>query len=287
MYEVVQHRISCCEVVDRVNFLAGHHRVMDSHCATIDEKCTGGGTKSPPCAGFTPCALPEHQVPPAGTSEEGVSTSYAPSQKACREGRNVQHKAQWFVLRTTYGREKKAYDYLVAHGVEAFYPTLRKTKIIGGKRRTVEESRIPNIFFAFGTEEELKSFVYDNINLPYLRFYYSHRHIGSRIVNVPLVVPAYQMESLKIICAAESSDIVTLTGEVQKFMEGDLVRVLEGEFKGVVGRVARYKNHRRVGVSLSGLLTICTAYIPSAYLEKIEDEAQELPLPVQNSIQHT
>ena len=62
----------------------------------------------------------------------------------------------WYALRTTYGREKKAYDYMTAKGITAFYPTTDTVKLIKGKRKVVTESRLPNIFFAYGTEDLLK-----------------------------------------------------------------------------------------------------------------------------------
>lgn len=177
----------------------------------------------------------------------------------------------WYALRTTYGREKNAYNYLLSKNVVAFYPTLKSVKLVDSKRITIEESRIPNIFFAYGTEDELKYFVYDNVNLPYLRFYYRHTHVGNKIVKAPLVVPDNQMNSLKIICAADSDDIIASTEEVEKFKTGQKVWITEGKFAGVTGIVARYQSQQRVGIVIDGLLTVCTAYVPSAFLE-IEDK---------------
>ena len=128
---------------------------------------------------------------------------------------------------------------------------------------------LPNIFFAFGTEEQIKTFVYDNVNLPYLRFYYRHKHIGNRIIKLPLIVPNYQMESLKIICAAEASDIVISLSSVSNFQAGQMVRVIEGTFKGVIGRVKRWQGQQRVGVIIGDMATFATAYVPSAFLENI------------------
>lgn len=51
---------------------------------------------------------------------------------------------------------------MTAKGITAFYPTIDTVKLINGKRKVVTESRLPNIFFAHGTEEQLKLFVYDN-----------------------------------------------------------------------------------------------------------------------------
>lgn len=66
---------------------------------------------------------------------------------------------QWFVIRATYGREKKAYEYIVKHGGTAFYPTVTTIKVVNGKKKKVEESLLPNLFFVFGTIDEVRTFV--------------------------------------------------------------------------------------------------------------------------------
>lgn len=86
---------------------------------------------------------------------------------------------------------------------------------------------------------------------------------------MPLIVPDYQINSLKIICATDSDDVVVSTEEVEKFKSGQKVRIIDGRFKGVVGIVARYHSQQRVGIVIDGLLTICTAYVPSAFIESI------------------
>ena len=230
-----------------------------------------GGGERPPCTGLTPDALPEVQKPVlAENLQSGVSTRNALSGSTLktikRKPKEVPH---WYALRVTYGREKKAYDYLVARNIEAYYPTIMAVKVIDGKRRTIEESRLPNIFFARGTEEVIKTFVYDNVNLPYLRFYYRHTHYGARLVKEPLIIPDYQIEGLKIICASESDNIIFELSEIKKFQAGQTVRVIDGVFTGVIGKVARYHGQQRVAIIIDGLMTIASAYVPSAFLEKI------------------
>ena len=235
---------------------------------TSEDVHTSGGGEFPPCAGLTSNALPEVQKPIKSTnSQTGVSTNDAQSRTSVDTNKDTKDTPHWYALRTTYGREKKAYTYLTSKNVVAFYPTLKSIKIVDGKRVAIEESRIPNIFFAYGTEDELKAFVYDNVNLPYLRFYYRHTHVGNKIVKAPLIVPDNQMNSLKIICAADSDDIVASTEEVEKFKSGQKVRIIDGKFKGVVGVVARYHSQQRVGIIIDGLLTVCTAFVPSAFIE--------------------
>ena len=217
------------------------------------------------CVGLISSALPEAKNKIfAASSDTGVSTHCIHA-----EVKNPNEQQNWYALRTTYGREKKAYDYLVAKGVSACYHTSKVMKEIRGQRKVVTESRLPNIFFAFGTEEEIKSYVYDNVNLPYLRFYYRHMHEGARITKSPLIVPQNQIEGLKIICESEADDILYVPEEVQKFKEGQMVRVIDGKFKGVTGRVARYQGQQRVAIIIDGAFTMATAYLPTAFLEYI------------------
>ena len=221
-----------------------------------------------PCAGFTSNVLPEAQsVVLAESSQTGVSTRNVPISTKSKPQKEDEI-AHWYALRCTYGREKTAYDYMVAKGVAAFYPTTSVVKLVRGKRKVVTESRLPNIFFAYGTEEEIKTYVYDNVTLPFLRFYYRHVHVGRRIDKIPLIVPDYQMESLKIICAADADNTIVSLDEVPKFEKGQLVRVIDGAFKGVIGRVARWQGQQRVGVVVSDLVTVVTAYVPSAFIQK-------------------
>lgn len=231
---------------------------------------THGGGERPLCAGFAPDALPEVQKPVlAENSQTGVSTKNVLPHTEFKAANKAKEDSNWYALRTTYGREKKAYDYLKGKNVETFLPTLTSVKLIAGKRKTITESRISNIFFAYGTEDELKQYVYDNVNLPYLRFYYRHSYERAKIIREPLIVPTGQIESLKIICASESEDIILVPVDVNKFKAGQKVRITQGCFKGVVGQVSRFCGQQRVAVIIDGVLTIATAYIPSVFLEKI------------------
>ena len=236
---------------------------------TSEDVHTPGGGEFPPCAGLTSNALPEAQsTVSAESSQTGVSTRNALLATKTKHPQK-EELPHWYALRCTYGREKTAYDYMVAKGVTAFYPTTSVVKLIKGKRKVITESRLPNIFFAYGTEEEIKTYVYDNVNLPFLRFYYRHIHVGRRIEKIPMIVPDYQMDSLKIICAADADNTIVSLVEVPKFEKGQLVKVTDGAFKGVIGRVARWQGQQRVGVVVEDLVTIVTAYVPSAFLKTL------------------
>ena len=159
---------------------------MELKSAVIgDAQCDPEGGSTPPCTGLAPDVLPEVQPStPAENSQTGVSTNYVqPTSKPLH----------WYVLRATYGRVKTSYEYLAQHGVEVYHPTIKVYRMVNGKRKKVEESRLPNIFFAKSTEEILKTFVYDNANLPHLRFYCRRVVIGDDSRYEPLIVPKRQM----------------------------------------------------------------------------------------------
>ena len=243
---------------------------MEEYCATSDVKRSAGENLKPPCTGLASGVLPEVQKPvKSENSLTGVSTKNVPSGTAAQPHQCQDSGKCWYALRTTYGREKKAYDYLVGKNIDAFLPTLKSVKVVGGRYVTIEKSRIPNVFFAHGTKEELESFVYDNANLPFLRFYCRHTHVGNKVVSEPLVIPDSQMNSLRIICAVDSGDVIASAEEIERFKSGQKVRIIAGRFRGVTGMVARYRSQQRVGLVINGLLTVCTAYVPSAFIEKI------------------
>lgn len=65
--------------------------------------------------------------------EGGKAIGSTPPITIKRKPKDVPH---WYALRVTYGREKKAYDYLVGKHVEAYYPTITTIKIVDGKRKS-------------------------------------------------------------------------------------------------------------------------------------------------------
>jgi len=151
----------------------------------------------------------------------------------------------------------------------AYYPTVKTTRIVNDRRKTTEESYIPNILFLYGVFDAVKTFVYDNVHeatIP-LRFYYRHKHVDGKVAREPLIVPDYQIESLRIICNSHADDIILVSQNIQKFKEGQNVRVIGGQFQGVIGKVARYQGQQRVAVIIDGLMTVVTAYIPSVFIE--------------------
>ena len=235
------------------------------NCLTIKEHCELSPLTPPPSPLTVPAPPSSSNVPHSTLNLQRSSLNVPPSTFQVKN---------WYTLRTTYGREQLAYDYITSHGGTAYWPTIKQIKEVDGKRSKVRISRIPNILFAHGTLQEVQHFVYDNANLPFLRFYYTKETIGREIWRRPLIVPDRQMESLRILCAIDDGNIALVPPSDTHFTKGQMVRITQGRFAGITGRVARYQGQQRVAVIIDGLITIATAYIPTAFLELVNDNGE-------------
>ena len=188
--------------------------------------------------------------------EEGINTTNKPHQ--CK---------QWLVMRSTFNRSQKAYDFVVSQGIEAYLP-MKVVERVKHKRLTQHtEPLIPNMFFVYSTEDEMKAILHDNSNTSYISFYYNHFEKKEGMKDHPLIVPDYQMKNFKLVTSVKNSHIILVDPEKVRLKKGDKVRVVEGDFRGVVGHVARISGQSRVVVRLDGVCSIATAYIPKAFIE--------------------
>ena len=77
------------------------------------------------------------------------------------------------------------------------------------------------------------------------------------------------MEDFIKVSSSMDEDLIYITEITEKLREGQTVRVKEGAFKGVEGKVVRIKKSRRILVELPGMLAIATTYVDPAFLEII------------------
>ena len=85
----------------------------------------------------------------------------------------------------------------------------------------------------------------------------------------PITIPDNDMLNFIRLTSVDSEHIMVLPPERCHFKNGDTVRVIDGPFTGVVGRVARAAGQQRVIIELEGMCNIATAYIPNDFMQKI------------------
>ena len=223
--------------------------------STLSNVTTRRGESNPPSVRFTPDAFPE-----AKSSKTGVSVRYVPDPNK-----------HWYVFRVSYGREDKASDYLVNDGTYTYIAKKIVEKYVGGKRKRYLQTLIPNLLFAYTTDKKAKEYVSYTPAIAYLSYYYNHFELDENEMNPPLTVPDEEMKRFVLATCNKNKHLLFVQPSQCHFKGGERVRVIDGPFTGVEGRVARVAGQQRVVVSLSSIGLISTAYIPTAFIRRIEN----------------
>ena len=223
--------------------------------STLSNVETGRGQAKPPSVRLTPDTIPE-----AKSSTTGVSVRYIPEKNK-----------SWYVFCASYGREDKASDYIVEDGTFVYIAKRYVRKLINGKQKKVLESLIPNLLFVYATKDKAKEYIKNTPVLSYLTFYYNHFELDEDNKNPPLTVSCKEMENF-ILATCNKNEHLKFVEENQcHFKGGEIVRVVDGMFKGVEGRVARVSGQQRVIVSITNVGLVSTAYVPTAFIQIIEE----------------
>ncbi len=231
------------------------HNDMDS---LPNENTRRGGT-NPSHVGLTPNVSPEVQGLKAKNSHTGVSSDCVPAEKRC-----------WFVFRATYGRAEKACAELNHKKIETYMPMRYAVREADGKRKRVLEPLIPGIVFACVTPEVADCLVMQPApTTQCLKYYRDKTKPEEAGLNPPLRVRDDDMENFIRLTSVKSEHIMAVPAEKCRLKSGDAVRVVKGDFAGVTGKVARIAGQQRVVMEIPGFGHVATAFIPSAFIEKL------------------
>ncbi|WP_440421938.1 UpxY family transcription antiterminator [Prevotella merdae] len=205
-----------------------------------------------PSARLTSC------TPSISKNKGGVSVKNVPSRNK-----------QWFVLRVSYGRIIKAKAFVEAKGLECYVPLRYKEVRKQGKKRIITEPLLPSFLFVHATAEQVETLIHDNKvvaneSRALLSYYFDHtihRQDNSNR-NPPLTIRDEAMNNFIRLNSIKNPYVIPVTSNNVQFKLGDNVVVIEGEFKGVHGRVARIAGQQRVIVELFDECLVATAYVP-------------------------
>lgn len=205
-----------------------------------------------PSARLTSC------TPSISKHKGGVSVENVPSENK-----------QWFVLRVSYGRIIKAKAFVEAKGLECYVPMRYKEVRKQGKKRIITEPLLPSFLFVHVTAEQVETLIHDNKVVTnerraLLSYYFDHtiHRQDNSYCNPPLTIQNEAMNNFIRLTSTKNPHIIPITSDNIQFKLGDNVVVMEGEFKGVHGKVARIAGQQRVIVELFDDCLVATAYVP-------------------------
>ena len=188
------------------------------------------------------------------------------SARAYSNSLNVDNGCSWYALRVSYSRELKIQAQLQEVGVRTFVPMAwrrcpDKPGITKDAKKLVPA--VNNLCFVYWTKPEIESYIRSFGEKSPVHFYWD------RTTSSALVVPEKAMEDFIKVSASMDEDLIYITEITEKLREGQAVRVKEGPFKGIEGKVVRIKKSRRILVELPGMLAVATTYVDPAFLEII------------------
>ena len=137
---------------------------------------------------------------------------------------------QWYALWTRSRHEKRVREQLQHKSVEVFLPTIAKWSRWKDRKKQVEWPLFPGYCFArFDAAHRLPVLTCDGVV----------QIVG--IEGVPSPIPAHEVEGIRQLVESELAyDPCPL------IKEGEMVKVVSGPLKGVVGRLVRKGTHARL-----------------------------------------
>lgn len=166
---------------------------------------------------------------------------------------------QWYVFRTRQSYLPKVKGILESSGVEYFIP-YRKEKI-RESNGDITERFCPLVLNYVFVKCIIKEFDCGIFPFPVYPCYDS----ATRDL---MVVPLDKMNDFMFIYDFSEKAMLLDNSNLK---HGDRVRVVKGEFAGVVGELIRINGHKRVVVRLDGLFSLAVnTYLPKSFLERLD-----------------
>lgn len=181
---------------------------------------------------------------------------------------------KWYVLRASYCRANKAVELISQTGTLAFLPMECRSTVVKGVRHWKKVPSTPSLLFVYGTYERVRSFTHRSSEpgggIPYVDFAFDHTTKEENGRDRIMTVPFREMQNFIRIVMAAIPESYSVSPQEIHYRPGGMVRVTDGPFKGIIGRVARIHSQQRVVVTIPGVISFASTYIPKAYIEPIE-----------------
>ena len=143
-----------------------------------------------------------------------------------------------------------------------------------GKKKRILQPLLPNLLFVYTTRETVNSIIKkkgDETSI--LKFYLDKtKPLEENGKHPPLTIPFTAMINFIKATSTNNEHVRIVSSEQCHYKSGDIVKVIDGEFEGVTGKVARIAGQQRVVVEISALCLVATAYIPKGFLETVQNQ---------------
>ena len=170
---------------------------------------------------------------------------------------------RWFALRAFWNKTESLMCEAREAGFRTYYAVKTEESMISGKLEYKDVPFIPALFFIQSTLTWIKEFRQRHFGQVYI---YTDTEGGN-----PAPIRDKEMEVFIMVTSAQKAggDVEYLGEPKPQYVQGDLVRVTEGLYKGAQGVVKRIKKDRKLVVAITGVAVVAISHIPQCYLEKV------------------
>ena len=173
-------------------------------------------------------------------------------------------------MRVTYSREVKIKKNLDGEGIENFLPMryeFEKTDDWNVRRSLVPA--IHGLIFVHSTQQQLTWLKMTKPEFEPLR--YTPNRLSPNPSESILRVPDREMENFIRVASTQNERVEYLEMSDYLLKPGKRVRITDGQFKGAEGVIKRIKKRQCVVVQVEGVAAVAITFVPSAWLENINE----------------
>lgn len=168
----------------------------------------------------------------------------------------------WYALQTFHCREEKLEAYFLGLGLQVFLPRLHAERMdAGGNLQRVLVPAVHNLLFLGKTfpVQQIPALMSDSP--------YPFRVLRRKDTGAYYEIADREMLEFRAVCDPSYRGTVYMDSSRAEARPGSPVRVVHGPFKGLTGKLTRYKGRYYVVVQLATLGVL--VHIPKWYCEKL------------------
>ena len=173
---------------------------------------------------------------------------------------------RWYVLRCPDNNALSQAQAFADKGIQAFTPLEYRATTLGEEKLWQQVPSRPDLLFLHATYDE----IHDSIVAQRpgrLQFVYDNTAPNA---STPLTIPQEAMNNLIRVVEWSIPQSYSVTDDEIHYRPGGMVQLTDGPFKGIIGRVARIHTQTRVVVSIPGIISYATTYVPKHQLTPVD-----------------
>ena len=176
---------------------------------------------------------------------------------------------RWYILSSPSADTIKLGELMQSKGLRVFVPTEYRAMTIGQDKVWQQVPSRPDLLFVYGTYDNIHNII-KNTTPQFVHQSEVSQHLPLTAPDTPITVPEEDMNNLIRLVNVGMPQSYSVTDAEIHYRSGAPVRITDGPFKGVIGRVARIHTQTRVVVTIPGIISYATTYIPKHQMEPLD-----------------